>query len=342
MNQQAKYTNNLLPEPIPITSHQWGVETFPLVSISCNTYNHELYIREAIEGFLMQKTTFPIEVLIHDDASTDGTAEIIREYKKKYPNLIFPVYQTENQYSKGIKISLTYQYPRSRGKYIAFCEGDDYWTDPLKLQKQVDFLNANPEYSGASHQSLMVFADENNTAPRLFREHNITDIEIDHLLDGRIFHTASLTFRSEIIKKHSLPTGVTAGDRALFFLLATFGKIHYSSEVMCCYRKHAGGMSSWVTTEMLEKDLKIVPWISKINPEFPRHQYYQFLHFVALNYPNSLSIWKVIKHSFWYGYHSFFIHPGGYSDLKKFLIHHFPLFLKKTKFLKRIRAIGEK
>jgi len=123
--------------------------------------------------------------------------------------------------------------------------------------------------------------------------------------------------------------------------LATFGKIHYSSEVMCCYRKHAGGMSSWVTTEMLEKDLKIVPWVSKINPKFPRHQYYQFLHFVALNYPNSLSIWKVIKHSFWYGYHSFFIQPNGFSDLKKFLMHYFPLFLKKTKFLKRISTTGE-
>jgi glycosyltransferase involved in cell wall biosynthesis len=94
----------------------------------------------------MQKTDFPIEVLIHDDASTDGTADIIREYEQKYPEIIKPIYQTENQYSKGVEISQTYNYPRAKGKYIAICEGDDYWTDPYKLQKQVDFLEKNPEY----------------------------------------------------------------------------------------------------------------------------------------------------------------------------------------------------
>jgi len=95
----------------------------------------------------MQKTGFDFEVLIHDDASTDGTSDIIREYEKKYPNIIKPIYQKENQYSKGVLISLTYQFPRAKGKYIALCEGDDYWTDPYKLQKQVDFMEANPEYS---------------------------------------------------------------------------------------------------------------------------------------------------------------------------------------------------
>lgn len=111
----------------------------PIVSISCITYNHEDYIRDAIEGFLMQKTTFPVEILIHDDASTDKTADIIREYEKKYPHLIKPIYQTENQYSKGIGVSATYQYPRANGNYITLCEGDDYWTDPYMLQKQVVF-----------------------------------------------------------------------------------------------------------------------------------------------------------------------------------------------------------
>ena len=115
--------------------------TKPIVSICCITLHHEKYIRDAIEGFLMQKTSFPIEILIHDDASTDDTANIIREYEEKFPNIIKPIYQTENQYSKGISISATYQFPRALGKYIALCEGDDYWTDPLKLQKQVDFCN---------------------------------------------------------------------------------------------------------------------------------------------------------------------------------------------------------
>lgn len=118
----------------------------PLVSISCITYNHAPYIRKCLDGFLMQKTNFHYEVLIHDDASTDGTADIIREYEIKYPDIIKPIYQKENQYSKGIKISQTYNFPRAQGKYIAFCEGDDYWTDPNKLQMQVDFLENNPDY----------------------------------------------------------------------------------------------------------------------------------------------------------------------------------------------------
>jgi len=95
----------------------------------------------------MQKTTFPFEILIHDDASTDGTADIIREYEAKYPDIIKPIYQRENQYSKGIKISQVYQFPRAQGKYIALCEGDDYWIDPHKLQKQVDYLERNPHVS---------------------------------------------------------------------------------------------------------------------------------------------------------------------------------------------------
>ncbi len=141
-----------LDEPIPITSQQWREGTIPLVSISCITYNHENYIRNAIEGFLMQKTTFPVEILIHDDASTDKTAEIVREYEKKYPQLIKPIYQTENQYSKNNALIGRIQRERAVGKYYATCEGDDYWIDPLKLQKQVDFLEANPDY-GLVHTS---------------------------------------------------------------------------------------------------------------------------------------------------------------------------------------------
>ena len=132
-------------EFIELRNNTFDSEVIPLVSINCITYNHKQYIRDAIEGFLMQITNFPVEILIHDDASTDGTVEIIREYEKQYPWLIKPVYQTENQYSKHnsfISISKI-QYGRALGKYIAFCEGDDYWTDHYKLQKQVDFLESN-------------------------------------------------------------------------------------------------------------------------------------------------------------------------------------------------------
>lgn len=118
-----------------------------IVTVCCLTYNHEKFIRQCLDGFIMQKTSFRFEVLVHDDASTDKTQDIIREYESNYPNIIRPIFQKKNQYSKGIRAILaTFCYPHARGKYIAICEGDDYWIDPLKLQKHVDFLENNPEY----------------------------------------------------------------------------------------------------------------------------------------------------------------------------------------------------
>jgi glycosyltransferase involved in cell wall biosynthesis len=124
----------------------------PLVSICCETYNHEKYIRDAIDGFLMQKTDFAYEIIIHDDASTDQTADIIRSYADNNPNII-PILQAENQHSKGVRILSTFVYPIVRGKYIALCEGDDYWTDPGKLQKQIDYMEEHPECTLCVHAS---------------------------------------------------------------------------------------------------------------------------------------------------------------------------------------------
>lgn len=144
--------NDKIKNTISSSEHPSIKESFPMVSICCITYNHAPFIRQCLDGFLMQKTSFPIEILIHDDCSTDGTTEIVREYASKYPDLIFPLYETENQYSKPNRQPIDfYNYRRARGKYIAYCEGDDYWTDPYKLQKQVDFMEANPEYSICFH-----------------------------------------------------------------------------------------------------------------------------------------------------------------------------------------------
>ena len=126
----------------------------PLVTVSCITYNHEKYIARALDSFLMQKTDFPFEIVIHDDASTDRTPEIIREYAEKYPEIIRPMYQKENQYSKGISnISGAFNFPRAEGKYIAMCEGDDYWIDDSKLQRQADYMEAHPECTMCFHSA---------------------------------------------------------------------------------------------------------------------------------------------------------------------------------------------
>ena len=133
-----------------------------IVSICSITYNHAPYIRQCLDGFLMQKTNFKYEILVHDDCSTDGTTEIIREYAKKYPNIIIPILQSVNQYQNGNKrILATFVFPKARGKYIALCEGDDYWTDPLKLQKQVDYMEKHEE-CGMCYTKFDILLSSNN------------------------------------------------------------------------------------------------------------------------------------------------------------------------------------
>lgn len=125
------------------------------VSIICNTYNHRNYISKALDGFLSQKTNFGFEVLVHDDASTDGTIDVIKTYEKRFPNVIKPIFEKVNQHSK-IGFTSRLQQRRALGQYIAICEGDDYWTDPFKLQKQIDFLDSNNEYVGCVHKYIVV------------------------------------------------------------------------------------------------------------------------------------------------------------------------------------------
>ncbi|MBQ9232258.1 MAG: glycosyltransferase [Prevotella sp.] len=116
------------------------------VSIFCIVYNHAPFIRQCLEGFLIQKTNFKFEIILHDDCSSDGTTDIVKEFAEKYPDLIVPIIQSVNQYQNGEKnIIATFMYPKARGKYLCICEGDDYWTDSLKLQKQVDYLETHPK-----------------------------------------------------------------------------------------------------------------------------------------------------------------------------------------------------
>ena len=116
-------------------------------------------LEDCLRGFINQKVNFPFEVLIHDDASTDNSQEIIRKYEQEYPHIFKSILQVENQYSQGKKIWASIQFPRAQGKYIALCEGDDYWTDPNKLQKQVDFMEAHPDYSMCFHNAMMTWTD---------------------------------------------------------------------------------------------------------------------------------------------------------------------------------------
>jgi len=227
----------------------------PLVSICCVIYNHAPFIRKCLDGFLMQETNFPIEILIHDDCSTDGTTEIIKEYSSKYPDLIFPLYETENQYSKPGRESMDfYNYRRAKGKYIAYCEGDDYWTDPLKLQKQVDFMETHNEYSVCFHNFKCFYVNNNtfcdaeysNTVPLIDDECDVDNYMFFHHSYGgqpltMLFRTSSFSF--EWSKKYK-----GYRDTHEIYHLLKAGKGRYLNFDGGVYVKHQGGISTSTTT----------------------------------------------------------------------------------------------
>lgn len=214
----------------------------PMVSVVCATYNQEAYIRQCLEGIMMQKTSFSFEVLINDDASTDNTASIIKEFEIKYPKHIKPIYQKENQYSKGIKIDPNYNIPRAQGKYIAMCEGDDYWIDELKLQKQFDFMENHPECTMCFHNAEI----ENNLKDKTISHIQIEDREYfsNELFSNWIVPTASMFFRKDFLDFKILTNkNILNGDLIYILLAAEKGKVYGLSEKMSTYRMHEEGVT---------------------------------------------------------------------------------------------------
>lgn len=214
--------------------------TIPLVSICSITYNHAPFIRQCLDGFLMQQCNFPIEIIINDDCSTDGTTEIIREYAEKYPDKIFPIFHEENQYSKGVRgMFQKFVFPKARGKYIALCEGDDYWTDPLKLQKQVDFLESHPDYSMCFHGCKTVRSD--GTSSKLFHFLENREYTKKEIITRWCVPTASLLYRSEVI--HGIPRHdkFCVGDNVIVYTCLLFGRVYCFGDQMSVYRIHDGG-----------------------------------------------------------------------------------------------------
>ena len=209
-----------------------------MVSIICNTYNHQNYIKDALESFINQKTDFKFEVLIHDDASTDNTPYIIREYEKKYPDIIKPIYQKENQYSKGIKISQTYQYPRVKGKYIAICEGDDYWIDSQKLQKQVKALEQNFDIDMCAHATIMVKAETKDVIKMIAPDSNNSILTIENVIlnGGGYVATNSLLYRASLNKNIPDFRNEKDMDYTLQIHGALRGGILYLNDCMSAYR----------------------------------------------------------------------------------------------------------
>lgn len=216
-----------------------------MVSISCITYNHHAFIRDAIKGFLMQETDFEYEILIHDDASTDGTAEIIREYTraKSTRGLFRAVFQEENTFSKtGLYPFLM---PLAKGKYVAFCDGDDYWTDPLKLQKQVDFMEAHPEYSMCYHDHVILNIEGFFEKPSAHEPQHYTAEELIawHNKGYGIAYSTKL-IRNYYNEDTAADFSFCRDDYYQNVLMGLFGPCRYIEGIKpSIYRKHAS--NSW-------------------------------------------------------------------------------------------------
>lgn len=223
----------------------------PLVSICCTAYNHEAYIRQCLDGLLMQQCDFDFEVLVHDDASTDATAAIIREYEARYPERIRARYQSENQYSKGAQISQEFQYPQARGKYLAICEGDDYWTDPLKLQRQVDFLESHPDY-GMCYTQCLYYDQVRGQLSDTVRGGRAETAE--ELVRMNTIPTLTVVARTELVRRFVAEIrpetrGWLMGDYPMWLYLAAESKIRFMPVTTGVYRVLANSVSHAPTAE---------------------------------------------------------------------------------------------
>lgn len=222
----------------------------PLISICCLSFNHAVFLRQCLEGFLSQQTEYSYEILIHDDCSTDGTIEIIKEYSQKYPDIIFPIFELENQYSKGKASTIDfYNYKRARGKYIAYCEGDDYWTDPYKLQKQVSFLEDHPEYSVCFHMTSIYEVETGILRPMCYNFPGGNDgIDIDVtpelFLNSSIGQPLSMVFRKDIYSFEWANHYTYFCDTVELYHILRTGKGRFMKFIGGQYNLHSGGVSA--------------------------------------------------------------------------------------------------
>lgn len=237
----------------------------PMVSVWMITYNHEKYIAEAIEGVLKQQTQFEFDLIIGEDGSTDGTARIIKEYANKYPNQIKARFNKPNI---GMMPNMIKTLQECNGKYIALCEGDDYWTDPLKLQKQVEFLEKNPDYVVCYHDAKIVDQFGKVVADSLLSENRKVDLSSNELMKAAFTPTLSRVFRNVVTEYPNEMLKVLNGDTFLTVLLGSYGKGKYLDQIQpAVYREHQGGVWS-----SLDEDSKN---FNSFNSRLYMYQYHQ-------------------------------------------------------------------
>ena len=251
MNSAHLISHTPLEKPVRVTEQSWATNVRPVVSVICTAYQHVNFIRQAIEGFLMQETTFPIEILIHDDASTDGTAEIVNEYADRYPDLIKATLQKENQYSRGNRPGIILS-TMSRGKYLAICEGDDYWISPSKIQDQCKFLEENSKINICGGICKIEFdaGVMNSHASEFKPKIHKSIFTVNEIISEFFLHTSTLLVRKNSFININFPSSIIAGDQFMRVMCSHPHGAGFIWKEMSVYRVHEGG--TW--SSMLEKN----------------------------------------------------------------------------------------
>lgn len=215
--------------------------TEPVVSVACITYNQEDYIAQCLDSLLAQETSFPFEVLVNDDCSRDGTTDIVLSYQQRYPGKVRAVTHEENQYSQGIMPIENFLVPLARGRYLAMCEGDDYWTDPTKLQRQYDAMQADPTLVACVHANENVQANtcQRITTLRFYEQDRAVD-PVDVISHAQCFSTNSLFIRMDAMKAYfasRIRATPDDGDHKMMtFFSITEGGMWYIDRIMSAYR----------------------------------------------------------------------------------------------------------
>lgn len=272
----------------------------PLVSVCTITYNHQAFIAQAVESVLMQRTNFDFEMLIGEDCSTDDTRQVVEHYAQRYPLIVKPVYRQRNL---GVKENFVDMLLRCQGKYIALLEGDDYWTDPDKLQKQVDFLEQHPEHVLVCNNASLVREEEDFSILHPMKNQIAPyDFGPTELMVSNPCITLTAMFRNHLLTDFP---GVyfegTGGDRRLFLLLSLHGKCRYINDVVGVYRRHSGGLSARKGNfaEVLKSGEETIrnaeSWNRYLNGQYQAEEN-SVRHRVSLSLVGlSLRYWKLLK-----------------------------------------------
>lgn len=310
------------------------------VSILVTVYNHEKYLEQCLSSIINQETNFKYEVLIHDDCSTDGSRKIIEKYYKNYPEKVVPIYEKENQYSKGVKINKEILIPKMSGKYFCLCEGDDYWIDEKKLQKQYDFLELNTEYKFCVHNSININDDGIKIGENIVVKKS-EDLECKDFIinDGSFIATNSIFSYSYLAKKLPCYFNYLSLDYIWQIYLSSVGKTYCFEECMSAYRVESVG--SW--NQRMKNDnqkwilhkKKIIKALNMFNKDtnFKFNKYVK-MKILLCNY-NILELNRDYKSMRDKKYSNIYKNESFTRKIRFFLDEHFPIFYN---FLRRLRS----